>query len=68
MTFEEYWENVRESNFGDSEGARRDYAKSAWDAAICAVQEQMFIRGKLRDAGEIADAASALHTWEKPAN
>ena len=41
-----------------------DAARSAWDAALCALQSIMFdTDGKLLTATEISAAASRLHSW-----
>ena len=42
-------------------------ARDAWDAALCAVQDQMFGRaGQIAPPEEIAASISRLHTWAAP--
>jgi hypothetical protein len=65
MTFGDYWTNAAALGM-KTDDHNRAIAVCAWDAALCALQEQMFDRGKLKDAGAIAAAATNLHTWVKP--
>lgn len=62
MIFSEYWEGQGEPLVSDA-GARA-IAMMAWDAALCAVQEQNFdSAGQMRSALEITATVSDLHTW-----
>jgi len=43
----------------------RAAAESVWDAALCAAQDAMFDRGRMRDSREAHRRISELHTWVK---
>jgi hypothetical protein len=64
MNFTEFWS--MQSPAAQTVPKLREMAKSAWDSALCAVQNQIFATdGKLLPAEEIASTISRAHTWNE---
>lgn len=66
MNFADFWAKATELGM-PADVSHRNLAMSAWDAALCAAQEQNFdATGKLRPSLEMADTLSRLHSWNQP--
>lgn len=60
MSWEEYAVARREAW---AQMTPEEMAREAWDAALCAAQQELTEKGQRREWGEIAEAISGLHSW-----